>query len=315
MLLLLSGSEHHCKNRQQNLEELCEGIDKENESANSQSEEVITSKRKSIPTGNQTENTKRRKKVAVIPDSDNEMSDTDEMEGDLQDCEMEFELIRKERQRVNKLLKSSKTDEVEERIEYANRKFEELFQGVYKRLDNITGLLEKIAQGKEVEIGSSLKSCSTPTQAKVERKVQSSARLSSPGQESASFGSHEDMSYDNDPEFNVGGVNLIVDIPAKAKKPTLYATALMSHMFTNEEMREGSVEPKESKGKKALDPTKISLIKKCIRAKFGDKVLERSWPEIRTSMNQKCLDKLKQYRRVSCTDQSSLVKIDGTEKL
>ncbi|KAK2548491.1 hypothetical protein P5673_031272 [Acropora cervicornis] len=263
------GSEHHCKNRQQNLEELCEGIGKENESANSQSEKVITSKRKSIP--NQTENTKRRMKVAVVPDSDNGMSDTDEMEGDLQDCEMEFELIRKERQMVNKLLKSSKKDEVEERIEYANRKFEELFQGVYKRLDNITGLLEKIAQGKEVEIGSSLKSCSTPTQAKVERKV--------------------------------------------AKKPTLYATALMSHMFTNEEMREGSVEPKESKGKKALDPTKISLIKKCIRAKFGDKVLERSWPEIRTSINQKCLDKLKQYRRVSCTDQSSLVKIDGTEKL
>lgn len=54
---------------------------------------------------------------------------------------------------------------------------------------------------------------------------------------------------------------MIVDIPAKAKKPTLYATALMSHVFTSEEMREGSVEPKESKGKKALDPTKISLIK------------------------------------------------------
>ena len=54
---------------------------------------------------------------------------------------------------------------------------------------------------------------------------------------------------------------MIDDIPAKAKKPMLYATALMSHMFTNEEMREGSVEPKESKGKKVLDPTKISLIK------------------------------------------------------
>ena len=40
----------------------------------------------------------------------------------------------------------------------------------------------------------------------------------------------------------------------------LYATALISHMFTNEGMREGSVEPKESKGKKALHPTKISLI-------------------------------------------------------
>ena len=62
----------------------------------------------------------------------------------------------------------------------------------------------------------------------------------------------------------VGGINLIVDVPAKAKKPTLYATALMTHLFTNEEMRQGSVEPKEthpSKGKKALDQTKINLIK------------------------------------------------------
>lgn len=57
---------------------------------------------------------------------------------------------------------------------------------------------------------------------------------------------------------------MIVDVPARAKKPTLYATALMTHLFTNEEMREGSVEPKEthpSKGKKALDQTKINLIK------------------------------------------------------
>lgn len=56
----------------------------------------------------------------------------------------------------------------------------------------------------------------------------------------------------------------MVDIPSKAKKPTLYATPLMSHLFTNEEMRDGSVEPKEttsSKGKKALDQTKINLIK------------------------------------------------------
>ena len=40
----------------------------------------------------------------------------------------------------------------------------------------------------------------------------------------------------------------------------------------------------------------------CIRAKFGDKVLERSWPKIRTMMNQKWLEKMKQYRRISCTD-------------
>ena len=45
----------------------------------------------------------------------------------------------------------------------------------------------------------------------------------------------------------------------------------------------------------------------CIRAKFGDKVLERSWPEIRTSMNQKCMDKMKHYRRISCTDKGSFL--------
>lgn len=54
---------------------------------------------------------------------------------------------------------------------------------------------------------------------------------------------------------------MIVDIPAKANEPTLYGTALMSHVFTNEEMGEGSVEPKESKVRKALDPTKINFIK------------------------------------------------------
>ena len=39
------------------------------------------------------------------------------------------------------------------------------------------------------------------------------------------------------------------------------------------------------------------LFAECIRVKFSDKVLERSWSEIRTSMNQKCLDRLKHYRR------------------
>ena len=59
----------------------------------------------------------------------------------------------------------------------------------------------------------------------------------------------------------VAGINLIADIPAKAKKLTSYATALISQLFSDEEMREGSVEPKESKGKKALDQSKINLIK------------------------------------------------------
>lgn len=37
---------------------------------------------------------------------------------------------------------------------------------------------------------------------------------------------------------------------------------MMSHLFSDEEMRQGSEEPKEtSKGKKALEQTKINLIK------------------------------------------------------
>lgn len=37
-----------------------------------------------------------------------------------------------------------------------------------------------------------------------------------------------------------GGRNLIVDVPVKAKKPTLSATTLMTHLFSDEEMREGN---------------------------------------------------------------------------
>lgn len=46
----------------------------------------------------------------------------------------------------------------------------------------------------------------------------------------------------------------------------------------------------------------IILLPECIRVKFSKKVLERSWSEIRTSMNQKCLDKLEQYRRICIAD-------------
>jgi len=61
----------------------------------------------------------------------------------------------------------------------------------------------------------------------------------------------------------VGGTNLIVDVPVKAKKPTLYATALMTHLFSDEEMREGCVEPREgnSSKKTPLDQTRINIIK------------------------------------------------------
>ena len=46
----------------------------------------------------------------------------------------------------------------------------------------------------------------------------------------------------------VGGVNLLQNVPAKFKKPKLHATSLMSHLFTDKEMREGSVQPgKQSK--------------------------------------------------------------------
>jgi hypothetical protein len=34
----------------------------------------------------------------------------------------------------------------------------------------------------------------------------------------------------------VNGVNLLTDIPAKPKKPSLYATQILSHQFTDEEM-------------------------------------------------------------------------------
>lgn len=57
----------------------------------------------------------------------------------------------------------------------------------------------------------------------------------------------------------VGHINLIAHIPAKVKLPTLHS--LMSQLPSDEEMREGCVEPKKIKGKKALDQSKINLIK------------------------------------------------------
>ena len=61
----------------------------------------------------------------------------------------------------------------------------------------------------------------------------------------------------------VVGTNLIVDVPVEAKKPTLYATALMTHLFSDEEMREGCMEPREgnSSKKTLLDQTRINIIK------------------------------------------------------
>ncbi|KAJ7388996.1 hypothetical protein OS493_034385 [Desmophyllum pertusum] len=47
------------------------------------------------------------------------------------------------------------------------------------------------------------------------------------------------------------------------------------------------------------------VMEECIRIKFTEKIYERSWPEIRTSMNQKCLDKLKQYLQQSQGSTSS----------
>ena len=57
------------------------------------------------------------------------------------------------------------------------------------------------------------------------------------------------------------GTNLLTDICAKPKKPKLFGTALLSHLFTDEEMRVGCVEPRDRNSKKSLDPVRVDLIK------------------------------------------------------
>ena len=62
------------------------------------------------------------------------------------------------------------------------------------------------------------------------------------------------------------GTNL-ESVPCKAKKPNLYPTALLSHLFTDEQMRCGCVEPKEGSKKNVLNQSKVDLIKsKCTLA-------------------------------------------------
>ncbi|CAH3182643.1 unnamed protein product, partial [Porites evermanni] len=97
----------------------------------------------------------------------------------------------------------------------------------------------------------------------------------------------------------VGGVHLITDVSGNSKKPTLYATALMAHLLTDEEMKDGSVEPKESTRKIALVQAKsfLSVLIKALPFLFF--LIYRIWQELRTSMNRKCLDKLKVFRRAA----------------
>ena len=54
---------------------------------------------------------------------------------------------------------------------------------------------------------------------------------------------------------------MITDVSENSKKPTLYATALVAHLLTDEEMKDGSVEPKESTKKNSSGPSKSKLIK------------------------------------------------------
>ena len=119
----------------------------------------------------------------------------------------------------------------------------------------------------------------------------------------------------------VNGVNLLTDIPAKPKKPSLYATQIRSHQFTDDEMANGCVEPKNPSGEKTpLNQEKINLLKskfahntcnymgkyvhgekynlrvvwknldsfllitECIKIKYGEKAL-RAWPEMCQSLN------------------------------
>ena len=69
--------------------------------------------------------------------------------------------------------------------------------------------------------------------------------------------------------------------------PTIYATAL-THQLTNEKTRDGSVNPKESTRKIALDKGKFDFIITTLSLKIS-----------MTSMNQNCPEKLKKFLKAS----------------
>ncbi|KAJ7370520.1 hypothetical protein OS493_031803 [Desmophyllum pertusum] len=132
-------------------------------------------------------------------------------------------------------------------------------------------------QGREMELGCELIREETSRVNKLLRNSKGNL-TSSPSQSSPSHGHEVNLvqpeDFSDDPDFD-------------------------------KEMREGRVEPGNMSKKKSLDQTKINLIKKCIRVKFTEKIYERSWPEICTSMNQKCLDKLKYHLKHSQGSTSS----------
>lgn len=83
--------------------------------------------------------------------------------------------------------------------------------------------------------------------------------------------------------------------------PTIYLTALITHLLTNEKTEiNGSVKPKESTRKIALDKGKVDF----------NIITTLSLKVSRTSMNQNCPEKLKKFLKAStqpAANSSSLI--------
>jgi len=96
----------------------------------------------------------------------------------------------------------------------------------------------------------------------------------------------------------------LLALKAPSKEPTRYATKVAGVLFTREELLNGMIPPLSHTGTKVeFDKEKVALLRKCMARKYGDKVLQKYWPEIRRSVNQKGND-LRKKEKPKLTEKS-----------
>ncbi|XP_068672926.1 uncharacterized protein [Montipora foliosa] len=167
---------------------------------------------------------------------------------------------------------------------------------ILSRLDRIESKLDSILRQSRTPSSTTV----SPASSRSETPIPVFTKESKSGTGGAiNVASEDDDDGSVDPDFVFNGIDLLA-LKAPPKEPTRYATKLAGLLFSKEELLQGMVAPVNEKfTRTALDPERITVIRKCIGKRYSEKILTRHWADIRRAINQKCNDIRKKQTTVS----------------
>ncbi|XP_015761292.1 PREDICTED: uncharacterized protein LOC107340454 [Acropora digitifera] len=167
---------------------------------------------------------------------------------------------------------------------------------ILSRLDRIESKLDSILRQSRTPSSTTV----SPASSRSETPIPVFTKESKSGTGGAiNVASEDDDDGSVDPDFVFNGIDLLA-LKGPPKEPTRYATKLAGLLFSKEELLQGMVAPVNEKfTRTALDPERITVIRKCIGKRYSKKILTRHWADIRRAINQKCDDIRKKQTTVS----------------